>query len=171
MTGTIRLVRPNEIDEVLTLTRAAFPDEDLVPLMRQLLSHEAVLTLVAETDGAISGFICWTRCRVADDAGVLALLGPLAAHPDLQRQGIGGALIRAGLQKMRDEGAVRSVVLGDPAYYGRFGYGVEENISTPYPLPEEWHGAWQGLALSEDAQPQGQLTVPEPWQPKELWLP
>jgi putative acetyltransferase len=49
-------------------------------------------------------------------------LGPISVLPDYQRQGVGSALIHDGLLKIRDLGAKGCVLLGDPAYYRRFGF-------------------------------------------------
>jgi putative acetyltransferase len=61
-------------------------------------------------------------------------------------------------------------VLGDPAYYARFGFRPERGVAPPFPIPEAWAEAWQGLALAPDAPaPQGRLTVPAPWADPALW--
>ena len=61
-------------------------------------------------------------------------------------------------------------VLGDPAYYGRFGFEPERWIAPPFPLPEEWHDAWQ-LVTFDVALPRrrGVLEVPEAWNEATLW--
>lgn len=62
------------------------------------------------------------------------------------------------------------LVLGDPAYYGRFGFSQENNILPPYPLPAAWASAWQSKSLIDGAATvEGPLTVPEPWQDPALW--
>jgi putative acetyltransferase len=50
-------------------------------------------------------------------------------RPDRQRRGIGTALIEAGLDRLREMGAEGSVLVGDPAYYCRFGFEVDVGIS------------------------------------------
>ena len=49
-------------------------------------------------------------------------LGPVAVAPERQGAGIGAALINAGLDELRARGAAGCVLLGDPAYYERFGF-------------------------------------------------
>ena len=55
-------------------------------------------------------------------------MGPVAVRPDRQRSGIGQALIRAGLERLRATGAQGCVVLGDPAYYVRFGFKSDPEL-------------------------------------------
>ena len=49
-------------------------------------------------------------------------LGPVSVRPDRQRTGIGIALIETGLSRLRERGAAGCVLIGDPAYYGPFGF-------------------------------------------------
>ena len=109
----------------------AFPDEDLVPLVRALLAEgPAVLSLVAATGSGVAGHVLFTRCGLAGGTGAAALLAPLCVAPARQRQGIGSALARAGLRRLEDEGVGRVFVLGDPAYYGRLGFRPEGKVSA-----------------------------------------
>lgn len=170
MSAIVRSAEAEDHPEILEITRSAFPDEDLVPLMSDLLVCDAVLTRVAEDAGTLCGYICWTVCSVDDGPEKVALLGPLAVLPTMQTQGIGSDLINAGLNELRDAGMVYALVLGDPGYYGRFGFSTETKINTPYPLPEEWRTGWQGQGLGGQAQ-SGTLQVPKPWRIPALWLP
>lgn len=173
MSGTparLRPARPEDVAAIERLYRAAFPDEDLVPLVRALLPAAPVLTLVAESDDALVGHIAFTRCGVGEGANDVALLGPLAVAPARQRQGIGGALMRDGLARLGNAGVGHVVVLGDPAYYGRFGFAREDRLMPPYPLPAEWGAAWQSLRLGGSAPtPAATLWVPAPWRQPALW--
>ena len=152
---------------------AAFPDEDLLPLVRDLAgAGEGVLSLVALADGEIVGHVGFTRCAVAGRTERIELLAPLAVAPARQRQGIGGALIRAGLERLRAGGGSLVLVAGDPAYYGRLGFVPNERIAPPYPLPEAWRGAWRSLRLRDvDPPPAGVLQVPPFWMRPALWAP
>lgn len=151
----------------------AFPDEDLLPLVRDLLGEDAgVLSLVGLAGEALAGHVLFTTCGIVGRADSVALLGPLAVDPDRQRRGIGSALIRAGLRHLEDTSTIRVCVLGDPAYYGRFGFQAEDDVTPPYPLPNEWCGAWQSLDLDRSKPPlRGRLAVPKPWRPHALWAP
>ena len=151
----------------------AFPDEDLVPLVRDLLQDPVIaLSLVATIDSDIAGHAVFTHCGVDGSDSKGALLGPLAVSPGFQRQGIGSAIVRDGLQRLRKSGVHLVCVLGDPAYYERFGFMPEIRVATPYPVPAEWEGAWRSLNLGEPVTPcEGKLSVPPQWQQPALWAP
>ncbi len=169
----IRESRPADRIALAELYPAAFPDEDLVPLVRELLAgRNDVLSLVADGHEGMAGHIAFTACSVAGHDQPLSMLAPLAVHPAHQRQGIGTGLIREGVRRLEGDGVSLVLVLGDPAYYGRAGFKPEHAVAPPYPLPEEWRDAWQSLSLIEDASGlSGVLCVPEPWRKKALWLP
>ncbi len=112
------------------------------------------ISLVAEFDGSVVGHIALSRAQIGDTASGWYLLGPVAVRPDFQGQGIGRALIEAGLGALRSKGAHGCVLVGDPAFYTRFGFeplpgvacaGVpDENvlclrITGPMPLGEVSH--------------------------------
>ena len=166
---TIRKSNPNDQSPIETLYPQAFPEEDLLPLVRDLLAQTSdVLSLIAEADGIV-GHVVFTTCAV--NGGKAALLGPLAVTPSRQRQGIGGALIRDGLSRLERAGIRHVYVLGDPNSYARSGFDAEAQVSPPYRLPAEWDGAWQSIRLGDAVPQEGQLQVPKPWVKSELWLP
>jgi putative acetyltransferase len=171
--AAIRPGGPADLPALERLYRAAFPQEELRPLVRDLLAQASpVLSFVAPGGAEVGGHVAVTPCGVEGTPAVVALLGPLAVAPAAQRRGIGSALVRHALAALRDTAAVRALVLGDPAYYGRFGFRAETGIAAPYPLPAAWRDAWQGLALAEAAPaPRGVLRVPPPWRRPELWAP
>lgn len=151
----------------------AFPAEDLVPLVRDLLDEPAVaVSLVATIDQEIAGHVILTRCGVSATDLKAALLGPLAVTPHFQRQGVGSALMRDGLQRMQDQDVDLVCLLGDPNYYQRFGFQPEKSVEPPHPLPAEWVGAWQSIWLCErNASLAGTLSVPRQWHDPALWAP
>jgi putative acetyltransferase len=149
----------------------AFPDEDLVQLVHRLLQDAAhTISLVAVTEAGITGNIVFTRCTLGRGGVRAALLAPLAIVPAHQKQGLGSALIRTGLDRLREEGAEVVYVLGDPAYYGRLGFMPERSVAPPCPVPPEWANAWQSLRLGDKAVSlTGTLKVPETWLDPALW--
>lgn len=169
----IRPSTPEEVAEIVGIYPAIFPEEDLQPLVRDLLDEdEAVLSLVAVAGDEIIGHVVLTLCTIDDSADHVGLLGPLGVLPDRQGQGIGRALIQAGFEAMKQRGITKVCVLGDPDFYGRYGFEAEKDIEPPYDLPAEWDGAWQSVTLDDNAAPvRGILTPPKPWQKQALWLP
>lgn len=179
---------PVEAAELEALYASAFPEEDLFPLVRRL--HEEVQDLVslkAVAGETLAGHIIFTPCTIEDlpldrrvgpeanpatpaQATPAALLGPLCVAPEHQRQGIGSALIRAAHDKLKSLGIAHVLVLGDPAFYGRHGFVPGSKVEPPCPLPEHWCEAWQWLTLDPNLpEPNGILTVPEPWRDPALW--
>ena len=169
----IRESRAGDLASIEKLYPDAFPDEDLLPVVRELLeSTSGVLSLVAISNAALAGHGVFTTCNIAESDDTAALLGPLAVAPSGQRQGIGGKIIHAGLQRLRTCNVSLVCVLGDPDYYGRFGFVPELGVAPPYPLPVEWRGAWQSINLGDIAfSGTGTLSVPAPWRRPALWAP
>ncbi|RIA55158.1 GNAT family N-acetyltransferase [Dichotomicrobium thermohalophilum] len=167
----IREGTPDDFQTLARIYREAFPEEDLLPLVRALLQDgSGVLSLVATVLSTVVGHVIFTSCRVTGQADKVALLGPLAVAPDWQRRGIGTALTHQGLDRLERASVSRVFVLGDPGYYSRAGFAPETHVTPPYPLPEEWRTGWQSLRLSE-TELEGALEVPAPWRRAALWLP
>ncbi len=169
----LRSTNAGDAANLAALYSAAFPNEDLTALVRRLLSEVPdILSLVAEVEGGLAGHVVFTPCALSGSTQRIALLGPLAVAPAMQKRGIGTALLQGGVETLRESGYTRVLVLGDPDYYGRFGFKREERIQPPYPLPANWSGAWQGRALHADAAPiEGLLCPPTPWMVPSLWAP
>ncbi|MCC6125042.1 MAG: N-acetyltransferase [Pirellulales bacterium] len=80
------------------------------------------VALVAEIDGKVVGHIAFSPVKIDGVDCMWFGLGPLAVMPEFQRKGIGKSLVEEGLQAIRRVGAEGCVLVGDPAYYGRFGF-------------------------------------------------
>jgi len=167
----IRPSTPDDLPAIEQLYSVAFPEEDLLELVRALIAETApTLSLVAISDGTLAGHSVFTICGLEENKSLVGLLGPLAVAPDLQRRGIGTALVRDGLARLRVDGVAPVCVLGDPAYYGRLGFSAEEHILPPYALPPEWSGAWQAIGNLE-MPCKGTLRPPDVWMQPALWQP
>jgi putative acetyltransferase len=169
----IRESLPSDIASIEKLYPDAFPDEDLLPLVRELLQETPIaLSIVGIIGTSLVGHVIFTTCGIAGYTDKVALLGPLAVVTAWQRQGFGSAIVRAGLQQLENTGVIQVYVLGDPTYYGRLGFVPEVGVTPPYPLPEEWRGAWQSIKLRSAEPPaRGKLSVPQPWLQPALWAP
>ena len=85
-------------------------------------SGDMTLSLVAEIAGTVVGHIAFSQVAIHGAPGDWFGLGPLAVEPAYQRQGAGSALVNRGLDDLRKNGATGCAVLGDPSFYGRFGF-------------------------------------------------
>ncbi|MGG5259529.1 GNAT family N-acetyltransferase [Phycicoccus avicenniae] len=95
------------------------------------------LTFVAELDGEVVGSVVCSRATMGEGASVG--LGPLAVRPDHQAQGIGSALVASVVATAEQAHEPSLVLLGDPGYYGAFGFvpAVRHGIGSPGTWPEE----------------------------------
>ncbi|WP_298669849.1 GNAT family N-acetyltransferase [uncultured Sphingomonas sp.] len=139
MTITVRPARAEDVAAIDALLRASFPAPDEATLVRDLcIEGDMVLTLVAqdEDQDAFVGMIAFSRMDVGVGGKAVpsVALAPLAVAPAWRRQGVAEALVRAGHDRLEAEGVVLSFVLGEPEYYGRFGYdaAVARNFASPY---------------------------------------
>jgi putative acetyltransferase len=80
------------------------------------------VSLVAEVDGRVVGHIAFSPVTISDGSAHWYGLGPVSVLPECQRRGIGGALIREGLSRLKDLGAAGCCLVGHPEYYRRFGF-------------------------------------------------
>ena len=130
---SIRLEQKADHRIVEEMTREAFWNLFVPGCDEHLLAHKLrncaafipKLDFVAVMDGRVVGNIMYCKAVVLDDKGAerhVITFGPVSVWPQLQKQGIGGALIRHSLKKaaQMDFGAV--LIYGDPAYYCRFGF-------------------------------------------------
>lgn len=136
----VRAEVPGDAPAIRQVVAAAFggpAEADLVDRLREL-APRPFLSLVAEAEGAVAGHVLFTPARPADGPELLAL-APLAVAPPAQRRGIGTALVLAGLARAAELGAPGVVVVGDPAYYGRFGFGpaAARDLAVPWDVPPE----------------------------------
>lgn len=163
----IRETGPQDMAALESLYPAAFPQEDLLPLVREMVVPGLpVLSLVALARGDVAGHVAFTICGVDGVPRRAALLGPLAVLPALQQAGIGSALVREGLARLP---GMQVNVLGDPAYYSRFGFEEDGDLAPPYPLPEDWRPAWRRLVPAGAAPLCGVLEPPAFWEKPALW--
>lgn len=103
------------------------------------------LSLVAETAGRVVGHVVGSRAFVGDVPAIG--LGPLSVEPELQRSGIGAALVHAVLGAADALGEPLVGLLGDPAYYGRFGFAPAVAFGVESPDPA-WGDYFQVRALT-----------------------
>lgn len=150
MDYSIRPERPEDASVIRRLTTAAFAvaehssgtEAAIVDALRA--AGALSISLVATVQDDVVGHVAFSPVTLDGKAQDWYGLGPVAVRPDLHGHGIGAALIRAGLERLKALGARGCVVLGDPAYYPRFGF--RQNPAVQYEgVPPEYF-----MALSLD---------------------
>jgi putative acetyltransferase len=166
----VRREEPRDAERVRAVVAAAFAaDPDVEPVEARLLDGlradpaSVTSSWVIEVDGEVVGHLVVVPVTVGDAAA--SAIGMVAVDPAHQKAGHGGSLVNAALGDLIKEGETLVVVLGSPAYYGRFGFvpapvvGVE---SPQYPSPY-----MQALPLRV-AHPRGEVTYPQPYRNLEV---
>ncbi len=175
----VRQTSADDLPAILQVHRAAFGQAEEAELTRDLLadpSAQPALSLLAEEDGRALGHVLFSHARLTDPDSELpaAILAPLAVAPEAQRKGVGGALVKAGLDHLRKDGVALVFVLGDPAYYTRFGFAPagRQGLAAPYPLPEAYAEAWMVQALSDGmlGNVSGTVVCGDALMRRELWV-
>lgn len=143
--GEIAEYRPEWAQAVDVIVSRAFGGADEVTLVHGLrAAGDVAVELVALEDGTPVGHVLFSRLAIEPDTIRVAALAPVAVAPSRQQAGIGGALIRDGLAHCAAAGFDAVAVLGDPAYYRRFGF----TRRTAFVLESAYSGpAFQALEL------------------------
>lgn len=153
MTIGIHTAAPRDAFDIDELLQQCFSRPAEAMLVKQLaIDGDLVLVLLArdEETGALAGLVALSRMHVAvaDDAVPSVALAPVAVAPAYRRAGVAEALIHAAIEQMREAGAGLIFVLGEPAFYTRFGFSAElaEGFQSPYAGPYFMALAAQGVA-------------------------
>ena len=168
------LVRREQYADVLVVREvvdAAFREEGaddepievtLLDLLRASQEWIPALSLVAEApDGSIAGHVVCTRGWIGDVEVVG--LGPIAVRPDLQRRGIGSALMHAVVAATEALDVPAVVLLGSTDYYPRFGFVPGTSIGITAPEPR-WGDHFQvRLLCARDSAPRGPFRYAQPF--------
>ena len=131
-----------DIPSIEAVTIAAFlnaphtshTEQFIVNALRE--GGQLTLSLVAETGDVIVGHVALSPVRISDGTSGWFGLGPVSVAPESQRRGIGSRLIHEALRSLRERRAGGCVVLGEPAYYGRFGFEPDPGLVLPNVPPE-----------------------------------
>jgi len=124
----IRSERDVDADAIAKVTAEAFETLEISNHTEQLIIEQLraagalKVSLVAELDGRVVGHIAFSPVAISDGTSNWYGLGPVSVLPEFQRQGIGNALIREGLSRLKEMGAGGCCLVGHPEYYVKFGF-------------------------------------------------
>ena len=162
-TLTIRPERATDVPGIHALHRATFggaTEADLVDALRS--EGSIVLSLVAEEDGRIVGHVLYSRLAIEMGTALVPALAlaPLAVEPARQRNDIGSHLVQEAHRRLAAQAEEMVFVVGDPGYYGRFGFSVA--AALPFETP--YDGAHvMALALNPSVAKGGAVVYPPPF--------
>jgi putative acetyltransferase len=138
----IRQEQGQDHDTVKRVTADAFASmehsKQTEPAIIAALRDAGALTIsLVATDGdVVIGHVAFSPVTIDGEDHRWFGLGPVSVRPDLQGRGIGGALIRQGLNELRAQGAAGCLLLGNPGYYRRFGFENDPDLRYPGAPPE-----------------------------------
>ena len=149
----IRSEEPRDVADIWHVTKQAFAgrsyadgnEHDVINALRD--RGALAISLVAEHKGLIVGHVAFSPAVTEDSSSGWYTLGPVAVNPDVQRQGIGKALIRVGIATLHELSAAGCILVGDPNYYSQFGF-VQAPQNAPARAPSE---CFMVLSLSGQA--------------------
>jgi putative acetyltransferase len=156
----IRPERVTDIHAIAGITEQAFRvhpfSQHTEQFVIEALRRGGALTvsLVAEISGQVVGHIAFSPVQISDGSPGWYALGPVAVTPSFQRQGIGQALVHAGMQELRSLGARGCVLVGEPDFYGRFGFRSDPRC-TMEGIPQQYV---LSLPLGNHPQAVGRIT-------------
>jgi putative acetyltransferase len=154
----IRDERTEDQPAIYSLTQRAFApmsfaagdEQDLIDVLRA--RGGLAISLVAELDGEIVGHVAFSPASAQDGGEGWYALGPISVEPELQRRGIGKSMIAEGVARLRGLKAAGCILVGDPAYYPRFGF-------RPFPhlAPETEPAEYFMILRMEVAEPKSRM--------------
>ena len=136
----IRETTDADLEEILFIEQEAFETNE-AELTKDILddpSAEPILSLLAFVDKQAVGHILFSKGHLSGNPETsVSVLAPLAVLPSFQRHGIGGKLIKKGLEKLSTNGVDVVFVVGHPEYYTRHGFipASKLGFKTPFPIP------------------------------------
>jgi len=150
----IRTSTDKDKAEIRAVHERAFGRKAEADLVETLMASNAFvpnLSLVAVNDGKVAGHILYTKVDIVDEDGQVksemrtkgnliyaVALAPLAVLPELQKQGIGKALMHESLKLADKNGHGVIIVLGHPEYYPKFGFepASQHGMKSPFDVPD-----------------------------------
>lgn len=148
MNPSIRPETAADITAIAELTRLAFLDAPHTSHTEQFIvdalrrEGQLSLSLVAQHEGHLVGHVAVSPVTLSDGTTGWYGLGPVCVLPGMQGQGVGKQLVRAALAALATLDAQGCVVLGDPRYYGKFGFRTDPQLVLEGVPPEYFQALW-----------------------------
>ena len=151
---SIRQETPKDIADIHALQVEAFGRSEEADLVDRLRDEDVLwLSQVALRNDQVVGHAAYSLVKVSDGGSVwrFPALGPIAVEPARQGRGIGGALIRAGIEVVSDAGYGLLFLVGHPTYYPRFGFqpALPLGFTSDWIKPDGPHEHFMALVLDE----------------------
>ena len=149
----IRQERFADIQAIQQIHLQSFPtpaEANLVDALRT--ANHLLVSLIAIVDGKVVGHVAFSP--VSAVTGKLGFgLGPVAVLPAHRKKGLAATLINTGIAECKNLGFGWGVVLGNPAYYSRFGF----RPASQFGLTDEYEGgdSFQAVELTPGYLPRG----------------
>lgn len=153
----IRQENKDDFSEVYEVNKLAFGrgnEARLVELLRKTTAFIPELSLAAVLDNKIAGYILFTKIQIVSGSKGITeslALAPMAVRPEFQNNGIGGQLIKHGLEKAKELQYKSVIVSGHKNYYPKFGFepAMKWNIKSSFNISGK--GNFMGIELIADA--------------------
>ncbi len=139
----IRPERPEDVPRLFQVYQEAFGQDQEAVLVNSLReNHGLLLSLVAISEASLVGGVAFSPLTLEPIVSGLHLAGlaPLAVLPAYQRRGIGSGLVQVGLQQCREQGVDAVFLVGEPEFYGKFGFGPASSfdIRCEFEVPDSY---------------------------------
>ena len=164
----IRVEIPEDYPTISAVVEAAFDDRAVAEMTEAIRASDAYvpeLAFVADDGGVVVAHTMLSYLAIEGLAVRVLQLGPMAVHPDRQRQGVGSALVRTALEAADQRGEPLVLVEGIPRYYPRFGFQPASTLGLIRPHERIPEAAWMAIPLTAyDPSIRGRVVYP-PWFP------
>ena len=175
----IKEAEVSNFSEIMEINKAAFGSDEEANLVANLLKDntaEPSLSLLAFHKQKAVGHILFTRVYIDKQKSnpLCHILAPMAVLPEFQKQGLGGMLIKAGLEKLKMMDSQLVFVLGHTTYYSQYGFIADAKklgFPAPYSIPYEHADAWMVQPLTPNALTvnKGRVKCADELSKPELW--
>ncbi len=147
-----------DFKDIMEVEKKAFGYDKEAELVAQLLndnSAKPIISLLAFYNNEAIGHILFTKLKIKGQAKcpLIHILAPLAVKPEYQKKGIGGLLIKEGINKLKEIGSEMVFVLGHMSYYPKYGFipdAANLGFAAPFPIPDEYADAWMVQAITKN---------------------